>query len=155
MKPSMVLAAAILFGTLSINPADAQTYRCKVGAKTVYADTPCAANAQRADAMQDNLTEQQVIDRLKLSIKERRERNQVEGQQAATIAQQQQAAALENARAERAENTRKAKCAAMARSMQRNDRNKAIYQDLGMQRSLTYEEQQKKAAAETYWRECP
>lgn len=58
--------------------AQAQTFKCSVGGKSVYSDTPCARDAKRADAPEDSVPRSEQIARLRQSAVERSERNAIE-----------------------------------------------------------------------------
>lgn len=84
----------LMLSLAAIWPAVAQAqYKCVVGGKTVYADAPCAPNAKHVGALEDRLTDDQQIQRLEQSIKERRERNRIDGRQNAEFDAQQRAIA--------------------------------------------------------------
>lgn len=152
-----ITAIALLAIAIS-SPAMAQAYKCVINGKTVYADAPCAPNAKQVGALEDRLTEDQQIQRLQQSIKERRARNRIEGQQNAEFEAQQNAiarqAAREEAQAQANEAARQRRCASLQREMTHNKRGMAIYQDVGMQRSLTVEEQELKRNREEFDRNC-
>jgi hypothetical protein len=129
-------------------------YKCVVGGKTVYADQPCAADARHVGELQDQLTNEQRIQRLEQSIKERRERNVIEGREAAVEEEKQRAAQRYIAAEEEQARAKRQRCDALAREVRSNQRSVAFYQDLAMQRSLTQRERELKANVETYEREC-
>lgn len=149
--------AIILFAALISLPAWAQ-YKCVVNGKTVYADAPCAPNAKHVGELQDQLSEEQQVQRLQQSIKERKERNRIEGQQDAAFESQQRAASrhvsAEQAQARVDESNRQRRCAGLQRDMDYNKQGVARYQDFGWQRSLTEQENQLKRNREAYDREC-
>jgi hypothetical protein len=91
---SKLLIALVLL--IFVSAAQAQ-YKCVVNGKTVYADEPCAANAKSVGELQDHVTEDQQNQRLRLSIKERRERNQIEVREEAEFRARQRAQTAEDA----------------------------------------------------------
>jgi len=152
MKQIIILLAALI----SL-PAWAQ-YKCVVNGKTIYADAPCAPNAKHVGELQDQLSEEQQVQRLQQSIKERKERNRIEGQQNAQFeAQQRSQFAQANSEASQtlANDAAKARrCGSLQRDMDYNKQGVARYQDFGWQRSLTEQESQLKRNREAYDREC-
>ena len=151
MKKLAALLALVAFS------AQAQ-YKCTINGKTVYADAPCAHNAKPVGELQDSLSQQQQIDRLKLSIKERRERNAIDGQKDANYQALERATASQNAaetaQARANESARKQRCATLESSMRYNQRSVALAQDVGWQRTLTQHENELKQRRDAYDREC-
>ncbi len=133
-------------------------YKCVINGKTVYADAPCAHDAKSVRALQDTLNEEQQIDRLNQSIKERRQRNAIEGGHAADYQAQQRAVnkqvATEAAQAQASEAARKRRCANLEYDMRQNQRNVALGQDVGWQRTITQNENELKANRDAYERGC-
>lgn len=133
-------------------------YKCVVGGKTVYADAPCAPNAKHVGALEDRLTADQQIQRLEQSIKERRERNRIDGRQNAEFDAQQRAiasqAARENAQAAADSRAKAARCTDTQREMRYNQQAQARYKDWGWQNSLSQREAEAKAMRETIDRDC-
>lgn len=150
------VALAIALAICSM-AAQAQ-YKCTINGKTVYADAPCARDAKPVGALEDSVSQQQQIDRLKQSIKERQARNSIEsGQQADYRATELKTAnqnATEAAMARANEVNRKRKCANLEYDMQRNQRNIALGQDVGWQRTITQHENELKQRRDTYDHEC-
>lgn len=150
--PAAFLAAALW------SPFACAQYKCVVNGKTVYADAPCAANAKHVGELQDRLTEEQQVQRLQQSIKERKERNRIEGQQDAAFESQQRSmqrqASAEQSQARADESIKHRRCAGLQRDMDYNKQGVARYQDFGWQRSLTEQENQLKRNREAYDREC-
>lgn len=148
----------VLILSLAAATAQAQTYKCVVGGKTVYADVPCAPDARNVGAMQDSLSEDQRIQRLQQSIKERRQRNSIEGQQNAEYEHRDrmlaQQAANEAAQARARESSRQRKCSNLDYDIKSNQRGVARYQDFGWQRSLSQQEAELKSNREAYDRDC-
>lgn len=134
-------------------PASAQ-YKCTINGKSVYSDEPCAHNAQYVARPHDRVTTDQQVQRLQQSIKERRQRNQIERREAVEFAERD-AKYQQNIEAERAATrARQARCADLQRALTRDNRAVALYQDVGFQRSLTQREAERKANQDRYDREC-
>lgn len=152
---TLIVALAI---ALLTQQANAQAYKCIVNGKTVYADHPCAADARSVGALQDQLTEDQQIQRLRQSIKERKERNNIESHQNAEFEAKQRAlyqqAASEAAQAEAARSAQQRRCTSLQDDMKWNQRGVARYQDFGWQKSLTQQEQELKRNRDEYERNC-
>lgn len=149
-------AIALVLAILAA-PAFAQ-YKCQVNGKTVYADAPCAANAKHVGELQDQLSDEQQSQRLQQSIKERKERNRIEGRQEAALDSQQRSiqrqVSAEQSQARVDEAARKRRCASLQQDMDYNKQGVARYQDFGWQRQLTEQENQLKRNREAFDREC-
>lgn len=148
--------ACLVIG-LWANAVQAQ-YKCVVNGKAVYADAPCAANAKHVGELQDQLSNEQQVQRLRQSIKERKERNLIEGQQDAAFDSQQRAiqrqVSSEQVQARADESAKRSRCSSLQRDMDYNRQGVARYQDFGWQRQLTEQENQMKRNREAYDREC-
>lgn len=134
-------------------PAQAQ-YKCLENGKTVYADQPCSRNAQSVRQLQDNLTAEQQIERLELSIKQRQERNSLEAVEADERAAAADRKAFEAKRQRKVASDQRRKCNELQAKIEDNQRSIARYQDFGWQRSLTHQETQLKQNRERYEDEC-
>lgn len=152
MKTSWLLLAA-----LAAFPALAQ-YKCTINGKTVYADAPCARDAKPVGALQDSVSKDQEIQRLRQSLSEKRQRDALEGRQDAAIEARDRNTdrfvANEQAMARDAAAARQRRCARLESDIKENQRGVARYQDFGWQRSLTQRENELKANREAYDREC-
>ncbi len=148
--------AACLAVTLWSPLAPAQ-YKCTINGKTVYADAPCARDAKPVGELQDSVSKDQEIQRLKQSLKEQRQRNAIESRQESD-SQLQRATdaqiASEAAQARAAESARRQRCANLEYDMQRNQRTIALGQDVGLQRTITQHENELKRRRDAYDREC-
>lgn len=153
-KTTSALALALTFCPLA---AQAQ-YKCVINGKTVYADAPCARDAKPVGELQDSVSKDQEIQRLKQSLKEQRQRNAIDGRQEADHQALQRATdaqiANEAAQARAAESARKTRCAGLERDIQRNQRTIALGQDVGWQRTITQNENELKQRRDAYDREC-
>lgn len=153
-KTTAPLALALAFCPLA---AQAQ-YKCTINGKTVYADAPCARDARPVGELQDNVSKDQEIQRLKQSLKEQRQRNAIDGRQEADQAALQRSTdaqiANEAAQARAAESARKQRCAGLERDMQHNQRTIALGQDVGWQRTITQNENELKQRRDAHDREC-
>ncbi len=153
-KTTAALALAL---TLCSTAAQAQ-YKCTINGKTVYADAPCARDAKPVGELQDSVSKDQEIQRLKQSLKEQRQRNAIDGRQEADHQALQRATdaqiANEAAQARVAESARKMRCAGLERDIQRNQRTIALGQDVGWQRTITQNENELKQRRDAYDREC-
>jgi hypothetical protein len=138
-------------------PVAAQ-YKCLINGKTVYADAPCASNAKPVGELQDSVSKDQEIQRLKQSLKEQRQRNAIEGKQDRDYQNLQRATATQNAneaaQARANEAARQRKCANLEYDMRQNQRNVALGQDVGWQRTITQHENELKRNRDAYDREC-
>lgn len=155
MSRSVIVAAALI--ALSAN-AGADVYKCTVGGKSVFSDVPCARDAKRADGGQDTVTVQQQIDRLELSIKERRERNRIESRQDAEYRARQQALAnqiaMDETRAKYEESTKRQRCDRLEIEIRSNQAAIARYLEYGWQKMLTQQEQDLRKNRESFDRDC-
>lgn len=137
---------------------EAQVYKCVVNGKSVYSDVPCAANARYVGEMHDHVSEDQQVQRLEQSIKERRQRNTIEGRESVEAASRQRAAAAQMAadasQARAAEANRRSRCAGLEYDIKSNQRGTARYRDFGWQQQLTQQENELKANRESYDRDC-
>ena len=89
---SAVMFLLTLALALALFPMAAQAqYKCTINGKTVYADAPCARDARPVGELQDSVSKDQEIQRLKQSLKEQRQRNAIDGRQAADQAALQRA----------------------------------------------------------------
>ncbi len=133
-------------------------YKCVVGGKTIYADAPCARDAKPVGELQDSVSKDQQIQRLKQSLKEEQQRGAIERQQGAEVQARERATerfvANEQAQARAADAARRQRCANLEYDIKENQRGVARYQDFGWQRSLTQRENELKANREAYEREC-
>jgi len=138
--------------------AQAGTYKCVTNGQTIYADQPCAVNARNVDALQDRLTQEQRVQRLEQSIKERTQRNSIERRENAEFNARQRAMEIQvaNEAAQEAarESTRRNKCAEIESDMKHNQRAVARYQQFGWQQSLTQRENELKQNRESHDKNC-
>jgi hypothetical protein len=152
MKTSWLLLVAMLSA-----PVLAQ-YKCVINGKTVYADAPCARDAQPVGALQDNVSSDQQLQRLKQSLKEERQRSAIERQQGSEVRARERSVerftANEQAQAQANEAARRQRCANLESSMRYNQRSVALAQDVGWQRTLTQHENELKQRRESYDRDC-
>ena len=159
MRTMIVLA---LFLASTATGALAQTYRCNVGGKAVYSDTPCTGGAAgaRVDSGADSVSQRQEIDALRQALSQKQQLQRIEREKAAdnarvdaqALSQKQQLQRIErekaadNARVDAqaasaaAEDRRQAaakasRCAAAQSAKADNDRRVARYQDWGWQNS--------------------
>lgn len=135
--------------------AQADTYKCMVNGRPVYSDVPCAANARRADALEDNVPTSREIDRLRQSLKEERQLRRMDSDKRADDAQYNRRAAIADAQDRQAEAAKAARCSSARQALARAEHNIALYQDLTMQASLNRATAEKKAAEDRVFRECP
>lgn len=140
------------------SPTAMAQYKCVVNGKTVYADAPCAANAKHVGELQDQVSKQAEIDRLRQSLSERQQRNRIEARDEAVYNAQQRAllqqVANEAAQARADDSAKRRRCANLQSDIDYNRQGVARYQDFGWQRQLTEQEQQLKRNREAYDREC-
>lgn len=133
-------------------------YKCTINGKTVYADAPCARDAKPVGELQDRVSADQQIQRLKQSLAESQQRNAIESGQNAGVQARERATerfvANEQAQARANEAARRQRCANLEYDIKENQRGVARYQDFGWQRSLTQRENELKANREAYDREC-
>lgn len=61
----------LLLAALAASPALAQ-YKCTINGKVVYADAPCARDAKPVGALQDSVSKDQEIQRLRQSLSEKK-----------------------------------------------------------------------------------
>lgn len=150
----------IVFATilgLSSGQALAQ-YKCTINGKTVYADVPCAHNAKPVGALEDRVSRDAEVERLRQSLSERRQRDRIEGREDAMLQSQQRAmqqaiaAEADQARADQA--ARQRRCAYLQNDVTRNRQGVARYQDFGWQRQLTEQENQLRRNQDAFDREC-
>jgi len=138
--------------------ANAQTYKCVVGGKSVYSDAPCSQSAARVDADTDRVTEQQRQDQARLSAKERQQRNAIERRDEAEYQARNRAlAAQEAAEARAAHNALIAKsemCSSLRNRIAYNQQSIARYQSFGWQQQLTQAENELKSNKAAYDSEC-
>lgn len=147
---------AILLALVAFS-AQAQ-YKCTINGKTVYADAPCAHNARPVGALEDSVSQQQQIERLRQSLKEEKQRGAIERQQGAEVQARERSVerftANEQAATERAAAAKQRRCADLEYNMRQNQRGVALAQDVGWQRTLTQRENELKQNREAYDREC-
>lgn len=144
---------------IAVTPiANAQTYKCVVGGKSVYSDSPCSQTAARVDADTDRVTEQQRQERASLSSKERQQRNAIERRDEAEYQARNRALAAQEA----AESRAAAQAAMVKSDMCTNLRNRisynqqsiARYQALGWQQQITQAENELRGNRSAYDSEC-
>lgn len=138
-------------------PAHAQ-YKCTLNGKTVYADMPCAANAKPVGALEDHVSKDAEIERLRQSLSERRQRDRLEGREDAQFQAQQrvtqQVISAEASQARYEQAAKQRRCAEIQDNINRNRQGVARYQDFGWQRQLTEQENQLRRNQESFDREC-
>jgi hypothetical protein len=64
-----IAAAVLLFASVN---AGAEVYKCTVNGKSVYSDTPCAANAQYVGSGADAVTERQKLEAKIVDLKNKK-----------------------------------------------------------------------------------
>ena len=147
----------LLLAALAASPALAQ-YKCTINGKVVYADAPCARDAKPVGALQDSVSKDQEIQRLRQSLSEKRQRDALEGRQSSEIQTRERNnerfAANEQAMARDAAAAKQRRCANLEYDIKENQRGVARYQDFGWQRSLTQRENELKANREAHDRDC-
>lgn len=146
----------IILATASF-AAQAQ-YKCVINGQTTYADQPCAVNAQHVGKMQDYVPPEQRNQRLRQSIKERRQRKAIDARNEAEYAEKD-AKWQANMQAEResklaADRDRRLRCADLQRRITYDKRAIALYQDASLQRSLSQREAELRQNQERYDRDC-
>lgn len=145
-----LLAIALAMFAIS---AQAQ-YRCTVNGQRVYSDQPCAVNAEHVGKMQDRVTADQQVQRLRQSIKERRQRNAIEARDDAEFAEQKARQAEQEAaqqqRAANANRDKKYRCDDLRRRITNNERAVARYRDFQWQQQLTQQENELRRNREAY-----
>lgn len=150
------LATSLVSGAWS--PIVLAQYKCVVNGKTVYADAPCAPDAKHVGELQDQVSKQAEIDRLRQSLSEKQQRNRIEAREDAAYSAQQRAmqqqVAAEAAQARADDSAKRRRCANLQSDIDYNRQGVARYQDFGWQRQLTEQEQQLKRNREAYDREC-
>jgi hypothetical protein len=138
--------------------ASSAQYKCTINGKTVYADAPCARDAKPVGELQDSVSKDQQIQRLKQSLKEEQHLGAIERQHGAEVQARERTAdrfvANEQAQARAADAAKRQRCANLEYDIKENQRGVARYQDFGWQRSLTQRENELKANRESYDREC-
>ncbi len=130
-------------------------YRCEVNGKTTYSDAPCAANARYVGALQDNVSQRAHDDAVQLRRNQARERARLDRDQDMAMRQGQQALQRQTMAEDAQTRAKASRCAEHRRSLARNQRDQAFYQDLGMQQSLTNRQQEARAINDSIFRECP
>jgi len=147
----------LLLAALAASPALAQ-YKCVINGKAVYADAPCARDAKPVGALQDNVSQEQEIQRLRQSLSEKKQRDALEGRQGSEMQARERSVerftANEQAQAQAAAAAKQRRCANLEYDIKDNQRGVARYQDFGWQRSLTQRENELKANREAYDRDC-
>lgn len=125
MKAVVLLLVAAL-----ATPALAQ-YKCVINGKTVYADAPCARDAQPVGAMQDSVAQRNEIEALRRSLSDQQKLQRLEqGKSAEQARFDSQAASIAEAD-RRAAAARATRCASAQGDKTYNDRRVARYQDWG------------------------
>lgn len=155
MTPRILSSLVVL--VLFAPPALAQ-YKCTSKGQTVYSDAPCAPDAKHVGALEDRVTDQQRVDRMRQTNRARSERNAIEAREASEEAEraaiQQERADRAAARAEAERRDRGRRCDQARRDLRYAEQAKARYQDFGMQNSLRQREQEIKGLHETIDRDC-
>lgn len=144
---------ALIFGLVATT-AQAQ-YKCVTNGVTAYSDVPCSAKAKYVGALEDSTSEAQQEQRLRQSIKERRERNSIESAQEAEFQARQRAMENQVAHENVQASAKAGRCASRQRELVSNQRDQARYRDWGWQNSLTQREAEAKAIREGISRDCP
>lgn len=138
-------------------PAHAQ-YKCTSKGQAVYSDAPCAPDAKHVGALEDRVTDQQRVDRMRQTNRARSERNAIEAREASEEAEraaiQQERADRAAARAEAERRDRGRRCDQARRDLRYAEQAKARYQDFGMQNSLRQREQEIKGLREAIEKDC-
>lgn len=134
MRTMIVLA---LFLASTATGALAQTYRCNVGGKAVYSDTPCTGGAAgaRVDSGADSVSQRQEIDALRQALSQKQQLQRIEREKAADNARVDAQAASAAAEDRRQAAAKASRCAAAQSAKADNDRRVARYQDWGWQNS--------------------
>lgn len=144
---------ALIFSLLA-TAAQAQ-YKCVTNGVTAYSDVPCSAKAKYVGALEDQTTESQQEQRLRQSIKERRERNRIETAQEAEFQAGQRAIENQAARENMQASAKSNRCAGYQRELRNNQRDQARYRDWGWQNSLSQREAEAKGIRDNAFRDCP
>ena len=148
---------AVFLSAFVVLPCAAQ-YKCIVSGHPVYADMPCGNDAKPVGALEDRVSKDAEIDRLRQSLSERQQRERIEAREDAEyrerqrIMQQNFAAEAAQARSEQA--SRQRRCADLKNDIDYNRQAVARYQDFGWQRQLTEQERQLRRNQESYDHDC-
>ena len=134
--------------------AGAQTYKCLLDGKTVFADSPCAPDARPVGGAQDQVDPQARQDAEALRRKEAAQREVIESREAGEEARQRQAAKQYLAEEAVVDQEARRRCAQARQDQARAQRDKAYYQDLGWQQSLIRAKAEEDAAASRVFRDC-
>lgn len=156
-----IVIPMLIASFLATSPALAQ-YKCEINGKTVYADEPCAADAKRVGAPEDQVSVEQQEQRQELNLKERQQRDQIEAkenaefearQRAATKEVKKQAAEAERLRQEQ-EGVRLQRCADLERYITWNERNIVRYKEFGWVLQWDQQEQELRRNQKEYDEKC-
>ena len=148
---------AVLFSGFIVLPCAAQ-YKCVVNGRAIYADTPCGSDARPVGALEDRVSKDAEIERLRQSLSERQQRERIEAREDADYRERQRALqqnlAAEAAQLHSEQASSQRRCAGLQREMDHNRQALARYQDFGWQRQLTEQERQLRRNQESYDHDC-
>lgn len=146
----LVIGAAMVLAA----PLAVAQYKCQVNGKTIYADAPCAPNAKHVGALEDRLTEEQKMERRQVTSRERNQLGEIKTDTEVDRRQHSRMAEQVAAQDRMVAGIKASRCASAQRDLQSAKRSVAIFQDVGMQRSLNQRRAEQDAAERRVRDEC-
>ena len=143
LRHSVVFIGFSLLASL----ASAQAYKCVSNGRTMYSDLPCASSAARVDSSSDAVSQRNEIERLRRSLNDKQQLQQIEGSKARSEQVHNESVARINAQEQRAAAQRATRCSQAQRQQQWAERDAALYRDVGWQNSLNQAQRERDAAA--------